>query len=393
MISGSLLAQEVTNTPAAPASNNAALPMPVEAAPSPAAVAPTPKPAPKKAPAKSTTAKKPETKKAETKKAAPAKKPLPRTADLRTVPLVPGPAVVVANNVNVRGQAKLNSEVVAKLTKGQPVTVIEEIVLKNSGPDEPSAWARIALPPGTHVWVHSQFVDRANRTVSSKRLNLRSGPGENFSILGRVEKGEGLKEVGSKGDWIEIEPPANTHAFVAAQYLKQEGPAAPPLVAAAPRTTPTTSTPPAAPPATATVTEPPKVAAAPSTAPAISPSTVSPPAETSTTPGAGQPNVTTGLAPGEVEMKPVPADIAPPRVVQREGVVRATGSIQAPTQFALVSSTTRRIINYLYTSSPNLDLARYKGMHIIVTGEEYMDERWVNTPMLAIQQIEVQGEK
>ena len=53
---------------------------------------------------------------------APAKKAVARsqapTPELRTTPLVPGPAIVVASNVNVRGQAKLKSEVVTRLTKG-----------------------------------------------------------------------------------------------------------------------------------------------------------------------------------------------------------------------------------------------------------------------------------
>src|SRR5262245_28704875 len=44
------------------------------------------------------------------------------TSALRTVPLKPGLATVVASNVNVRGQAKLKSEVVARITRGQEVT-------------------------------------------------------------------------------------------------------------------------------------------------------------------------------------------------------------------------------------------------------------------------------
>jgi hypothetical protein len=50
------------------------------------------------------------------------------------------------------------------------------------------------------------------------------------------------------------------------------------------------------------------------------------------------------------------------------------------------------MINYLYSSSPNLDMTRYKGIRIIVKGEEYLDERWAKTPMLAIQSIDVVGE-
>src|SRR5215470_16291632 len=64
-------------------------------------------------------AKKAAKKKAVAKKKAPAPRPV-------TVPLNPGPAVCEDNNVNVRGQDKLKSEIVGKLMKGQQVTVVEE---------------------------------------------------------------------------------------------------------------------------------------------------------------------------------------------------------------------------------------------------------------------------
>ena len=79
----------------------------------------------------------------------------------------------------------------------------------------------------------------------------------------------------------------------------------------------------------------------------------------------------------------------PPRIVSREGIVRGTVSIQAPTRFEPGESGTKRLINYLYTTAPNLDLQRYKGIRIIVTGEEALDERWGNTPVITIQRIQV----
>jgi hypothetical protein len=78
-----------------------------------------------------------------------------------------------------------------------------------------------------------------------------------------------------------------------------------------------------------------------------------------------------------------------PRIVEREGIVRRTFSIIAPTSFELVNPDTGRTVNYLYTSSKELDLSRYKGLHIIVTGEEALDERWKNTPVITIQKIQV----
>jgi SH3-like domain-containing protein len=283
-------------------------------------------------------------------------------AELKTTPLVPGTAVVVAHHVNVRGQAKTKSEVITRMTNGEPVMVIEEIQLKHSGVDEPSAWAKIVLPEKAHVWVHTSFIDAANKTVKPKKLNLRGGPGENFSILGTLQQGDTVKEVGTKGDWTEIEATPGAYAFMAAQYLSQE-----PAILAA--TLP--------PSTTATVAETPAVAPTTTEAPVEAPVLTNEPASELTNTIASAPET------------PVVAEPPPPRIVQHEGLVRETLSIQAPTEFQLISPDNFKVINYLYTDSKKLDLKRYKGLHIIVTGEEGLDERWKNTPVITIQRIQV----
>jgi uncharacterized protein YgiM (DUF1202 family) len=358
MLCTSLLAQQVTNQPTpVPADAPAAAPAPAD----PATAAP------------ATDAAKTGKKKAP---AAAAKKP---RYELRTTPLVPGPALVVASNVNVRGQARLKGEVIGRVTKGQEVIVLEEITLRNSGPEEPSAWAKIMLPASINAWVNTTFIDPATKTVRPRRLNLRGGPGENYSIIGRLQRGEAVKEVQTKGDWTAIESPTNAYAFVAAQYLKQEpgAPTAPPTVAA-------TAPPP--PTETATVTEPAPIAPATTELPATTNIVAETPPAT---------NVTTtqaeiaGAVTNEVPVTPEVEEPPQPRIVQREGVVRGTLSIQAPTKFELFSPESGRVINYLYTSSRDLDLRRYKGLRIIVTGEEGLDERWRNTPVVTIQRIQV----
>lgn len=277
--------------------------------------------------------------------------------DLRTVPLVAGPASVIASNVNVRGRAGLIGEVLTKISQGDSVMVLEEVILKRSKEDEPSAWAKINLPPGAHVWVNTTFLDEA-KTVKPKKLNLRGGPGENYSVVGTLEKGATVKEIQTRGAWMEIEPPAGAYAFVAAQYLKQEPPTAP-TPEPAPEPTPVPTVVPEPAPIAKTATETP--------AP-----------------------VTTPAPPPVVVPEPEPSNEPPPsRIVLREGVVKGTWSIQAPTKFALISSDTGRTINYLYTTSTNLDLSRYKGLRIVVTGEEGFDKRWHNTPVITIQRIQV----
>ena len=375
MVSTGLLAQQASNSPAAgpietPAAAPAATNPAASAAAAPPALGPA-APASTNAPA-AKAAKKKTPKKKSAQRATPRTAPTP--AELKSVPLVAGPAVVVANNVNVRGQAKLHSEIVGRLTKGQPVTVLQEITLTDSAPDEPSAWARILLPPETHVWVNVKYVEPANKTVKATRLNLRSGPGENYSILGRLERGQTVTDLATKGDWMEIEPPTNAYAFVAAQFLKQEE-------LPVPTTTVTTTTP------TPPVAETPStvVSAPPVAAPPTTETAAPPPATTEAT---APTNVITAVPAPETKVEEPP----PPRIVLREGIVHGLTSIQAPSHFGLVSPENGRTIDYLYTTSKNLDLRRYKGLRVVVTGQEGLDDRWGNTPVLTIQKIEALSE-
>lgn len=307
-------------------------------------------------------------------KAKPAKKaaaaPAKPAAPEKPVILVPGPGTITGDNVNVRGKAAFVGEIIARLKKGDKVTVVEQVIRENPKPDEPSQWAKINYPSNTPVWVHASYIDPTNKVVLPNRLNVRAGPGENYSVVGLIEKGTAVKEGSRKGNWVEIEAPANAYAFVAARFIEQEGTAAevPTVVSIAPP-----------------VEEPPTT----TTAVPESPTVVTPaPEVATTTPPEEPPGVTPEPEPADAPPPP-PEEPLPPRIVSHEGVVRDTVSIQAPTRFALVSPETGRTINYLYTTSTNLNLARYKGRHIIVTGEEGLDRRWRNTPVLTIQRIQV----
>jgi len=238
LLASGLIAQTTNTTPPSAASPATAYPPPPAKAEA--------KPASQKAAEKSAK------KKSAPAKAA-AKSPAKKLAEeLRTIPLIPGTASVIASNVNVRGKAGFAGEILFRISKGATVTVIEEVMLKNSKEDEPSAWAKIAFPAGAHAWINGGFIDATNKTVKPKKLNVRGGAGENYSIIGTLEKGATIKEVQTKGDWMEIEAPPGAFAFVAAQYLKQEAPAIVSAPPTAPTPTPVTEPPPVAP-----TTEPP----------------------------------------------------------------------------------------------------------------------------------------
>jgi uncharacterized protein YgiM (DUF1202 family) len=195
--------------------------------------------------------------------------------------------------------------------------------------------------------------------VKPSKLNIRGGPGENYSVIGLLHKGDTVKDISTKGDWTEIEPPAGAYAFVAAHLLMHKAPEAAPIA------------PPEQPQVPSLVSGQPPIAAPPTEAPGASPVP------------AMQPQVPAPLPP------PEEAPPAGPRIVEREGIVRGTVSIQAPSYFQLESLDSGEIIDYLYTDSTNLNLARYRDKTILVTGEEGLDERWPNTPVITIQKIQV----
>ena len=298
--------------------------------------------------------------------------PLPKLTE-PSVTLNPGPATVDSANLNLRGQAGLKGEVVGHLKKGDAVTIISQINLDKHAAGEPAQWAKVLLPGDTKAWINAHFVDASNNIVSSKKLNLRAGPSENYSVIGLLQKGEAFTPLTVKGDWIEIEAPKTAFAFVAAMYLKQEAaPAVAPEPAPAPAPAPVVTMPPVT---TSTVAEAAPIVTTPP-APEPAPAPAPTPAIVDTnTPAAAV--VDTNLPP------------PPPRVVTHEGYVRHSTSIVAPTAYELFDPTSGNAINYLLSSTTNLDISRYSGLQIVVTGEEGMHERWADTPVITVQKIYV----
>ncbi len=269
-------------------------------------------------------------------------------------------AVARQSSINVRAQSHINSEVVFHLQRGDSVTVMSEVTLAHPKQDEPSRWVQIVLPPSTPVWVSAKFLD-ASGGVTPEKLNVRSGPGENYSVVGVLHKGDTAKTVHEKEGWMQIEAPTNSFGYVAAHLLAHKETAPPPVdLTAAPVMTPVYG----------------------GNGMAVTPA--------SGTPGSPTPAGTgAGMAP------PVPAPatdaggMPAERIVSREGSVGGTVSIQAPTYFELESLDDGKVIDYLYTTSPNLVLEHWLGKKVLVQGVESLDERWPATPVLTIQKIQI----
>lgn len=308
----------------------------------------------------------------------------------------PEPFTVVAtgDRVNIRGQATIHSEVLGQVNKGDKLTVLDTITLKKPKEGDTTNWFKVTLPNTVPVWVSAAFVDTNQMVVASRRLNLRGGPGENFSVLGTLTRGTALKEVRRKDEWLQIETPAGAYGFVAAEYFTKPAPAA--VVATPPPPPPpppTVVTPPPPPPPTPTVVETnPPVAVAPP------PTVVTPPAPIppliKEEADAKERNLAriNGYKTPPVK-EPAPATVvieaAPKRIVTHEGVVRFTVHVNSPSWYELEAPDTKKIINYLYTTDTNIVFENFRNKRVTVTGEEAMDRRWKNTPVLTVKEIKV----
>lgn len=289
---------------------------------------------------------------------------------------------ITGDRVNVRGQATLQSEVISQLRTGETVTILEEVVVSKPRTGEPAAWLRILMPTNTPVWVHSSFVDPTNHVVKPVRLNVRGGPGENFSVVGRIERGLAVQVIGVTGDWMEIVAPPGCYGFVASDFVDVTSGGAPP----APATPTTQSSPSPAPPIAQTPT--PKAA---ETAPPVV--AVPPPIPPTTAPSSPPPAVTTDAPPATPPLTSEPASSAaadeplPKRVVVREGKVSRTLSIQAPTFHELESLENGKPLNYLDVTRLPIRLENFRGRKIQVTGEEKVDARWPKVPVIEVESI------
>jgi hypothetical protein len=363
-------------------------PPPPPAVPPPAVSA---EPAPSVAPAAEPAAPKPAKKPKAKAKAKHAKDSGAKAAKTEKAPAKPSGVIVLNPPVSaavkcevldVRGQGSFTGEVIGRVKKGDAVTVLEEITLAHPHSGEPAQWSKISMPTNIEVWVSGQFVD-SNSTVRVKKVNLRGGPGENYSVVGSLEKGATVTENKRKAGWIKIAAPTNAFAFVASEYLE----AGKPMEVAA--TPPPPSIPQPPPVAPVVVTVPPDATApTPAGAPATG---IAAPAPTATS----QADQDTAQHQAPAPAVTAPAPTAPPaeteqspRVVTREGFVHRSYNIQSPASYVLHDIKTGDTTEYLLPGKLQ-KFRTYVGTRVRITGPEYLDPRWPRTPILHVETVEL----
>ncbi len=131
-------------------------------------------------------------------------------------------ATVNADNINVRSDSNVSSQIICTVPKGEQV----QIVL------EKYDWYKIKLPKAAPLFIKKTLVElitpavplvppdanvAASQATEEKigqalkdNINIRLAPDESAAILGKINKDELIKIAQDSGEWYKIEPTANS---------------------------------------------------------------------------------------------------------------------------------------------------------------------------------------
>lgn len=143
--------------------------------------------------------------------------------------------VSVSSSLNVRSEDSTSGSVIASLKNGEKVQIIEK---KDNG------WSKVKTESGKIGWVSSKYLvntpsnsgntssqndssSQNNSTASSGKvkvttssgLNVRKGPGTNYSIIGSLSGGSVVEVKEKSGGWVKVVLPNGSTGWVSGQYV------------------------------------------------------------------------------------------------------------------------------------------------------------------------------
>lgn len=123
---------------------------------------------------------------------------------------------ITTDNLNLRAGPNINYNSFLQLMKGDVIRVAG----KKYG------WYKIQLPSQVNCYVKAKYLKVYQDKAVSKvdNLNIRSGPGLNFGIVGQLNKREKVSVKSVKGEWVAIYPTKNSYGWVYSRYVKLLGP-------------------------------------------------------------------------------------------------------------------------------------------------------------------------
>lgn len=265
-------------------------------------------------------------------------------------------ARVRSDRVNLRARPDTSAEVIVQANAGDRFTVVST----------QADWVAIVPPESVDFWAHRDFVKDGVSTVN--KLNLRAGPGINYSIVGSVESGVKLDVRGQFGEWMKVAP-SNGVLWISRELVDvvtSVRAASPPVPVAVEESEP--AGPPLLPPAEA----------APALGEVIAP--ISPqPMQPSQSPARAAP------PPSDLTLVPLEGQ---GQRVQREGELKpAPFLFGRPSAFRLVKKEGVQMVTVCYVRGNTAQLNSLMNETLTIFGREYWVQG-VKQPVVVLERIE-----
>ena len=129
---------------------------------------------------------------------------------------------VNADNINLRSDATVSSEIICTLNKNERVDIILELY----------EWYKIKLPKNAPCYIKKSLVNCItvlsttekqckNAKVLKNRVNIRLHPNESSAIIGEVDENEIVNILKDEGGWYRIDPVQNSFGWINKGFINK----------------------------------------------------------------------------------------------------------------------------------------------------------------------------
>lgn len=102
---------------------------------------------------------------------------------------------VDGENVNLRSGPGGNYSIIWELGRGFPLKVI----------GSKGDWLKVSDFEGDSGWIYKKLTaKKPHLIVKKKRINVRSGPGSRYKLVGKANYGVVFKTIKSSKDWVKV---------------------------------------------------------------------------------------------------------------------------------------------------------------------------------------------
>jgi hypothetical protein len=122
---------------------------------------------------------------------------------------------VTGDRVSLRSMPDVNAELLDRAMRG------EELVFLG----ETNDWVAVQAPDSLHFWVSSEYIQ--NGVVVPAKLNVRSGPSQNYSVVCVMNTGDAVSLRGEFNEWLKIAPPVGSRVWISSNYVEKIEPPKP----------------------------------------------------------------------------------------------------------------------------------------------------------------------